>query len=83
MVGTPFEGIDRVLYSWSVHVFNAAGQKVYSSEPISAQNETHTIPVTTFAVTGEAYTAIIAAQSLDRLPGFPNWIVKSPAVELK
>ena len=83
MVGTPFEGIDRLFYTWSVHVFNKAGQKVYASEPTSAKTETLLLPVAEFSVKDDTYKAVLVAQSLDRIPGFPNWIIKSVPVDLK
>ena len=82
MSGTPFAEVDSSYFIWSVHVFNGDGQKVYSSEPISAKTETYTIP-TSFIEPDTTYKATIVVQSLDRIQGFPDWIIKSPSVELK
>jgi hypothetical protein len=77
--GTPFGGITE--YKWSIHISDAAGIKVFASEPIAGTVATYTLP--TGAVdTGQSYTARIVATAIDRVPSFPSWVIRSASFSL-
>lgn len=77
--GTPFVGISD--YRWSVHVFNATGAKVFSSEPILGTTGTYTLP-NSLLESGVRYSAVIYAESLDRVSSYPSWVIKSESIAL-
>ncbi|MGE0174518.1 MAG: hypothetical protein AB7T49_17110 [Oligoflexales bacterium] len=78
--GTPFVGVSS--YLWTAHVFDSAGIKVFSTEPILGETKTYTLPSAIFE-DGETYTATIVATSLSRIPGVPSWMIRSQAVPLQ
>jgi hypothetical protein len=83
--GTPFgsnaAGEDIEDYLWSVSVYNSEGTIVHSSAPIKGVSNEYTIPSDTFE-SGESYTAKVFAQSLDRVSGYPAFVVESEATSL-
>ncbi len=77
--GTPFG--DITTYRWSVHIYDAASYKVFSSEPLLGSIGTYTIP-TGVLEPGQSYTARIVATALERIPSFPSWIIRSATFAL-
>jgi hypothetical protein len=77
--GSPFGSTTE--YQWSVHIFDANGVKVFSSEPLVGSESTYTIPAGTLD-TSQSYTAKIIANSLARIPSYPSWIIRSQSFDL-
>jgi hypothetical protein len=80
LTGSPFGTVTD--YHWSVHVYDAAGIKVFASEPIAGINDTYTLP-TGATDEGETYTARIVATAIDRIPSFPSWVMRSASFTLQ
>jgi hypothetical protein len=80
MTGAPFGTVTD--YHWSVHVYDAAGIKVFASEPIAGTSETYNLP-TGATDEGETYTARIVATAIDRIPSFPSWVMRSASFNLQ
>lgn len=79
LVGAPFGGITE--FRWSVHVYDASGYKVFSSEPIAGGIGTYILPNGTLEE-GKSYTARIVATALERIPSFPSWVIRSASFNL-
>lgn len=79
-VGSPFGSSST--YSWSLHVFDAAGTKVYGSEPIEGSVSTFTIPSNILGST-QSYTAQLVASTLEPINSYPIWAVKSVRFSLE
>lgn len=79
LTGAPFGGITE--FRWSVHVFDASGYKVFSSEPVPGTISSYTIPSSTLEA-GKSYTARIVATALERIPSFPSWVIRSASFNL-
>ena len=77
--GTPYVG--NTEYRWSVHVFNASGNKVFSSEPILGTVSTYTLP-SNLLESGVKHTAVIYAEALDRVSTYASWVIKSESISL-
>lgn len=69
-------------YMWSVSVYNTEGVIVHSSETMAGTTESYTLP-DDILEDGEEYTAKIFAQSLDRVTGYPAFVVESEAIDLE
>lgn len=80
LTGSPFGTVTD--YNWSVHVYDAAGIKVFASEPIAGTSATYTLP-TGATDEGETYTARIVATAIDRIPSFPSWVMRSASFNLQ
>jgi hypothetical protein len=80
LAGSPFGTV--VDYQWSVHIYDAAGIKVFASEPISGTNDTYTLP-SGATDGGGTYTARIIATAIDRIPSFPSWVMRSASFNLQ
>lgn len=80
LAGSPFKGIKE--FNWMVHIYDQDGIKVFSSEPVSGATATYTIPETVLE-DGVSYTAVIVASSLDRIPSYPAWIIRSASFKLE
>lgn len=78
--GEPF-GEDEESYVWSVSVFNEDGALVHSSATMDATEKRYTIPADDISA-DESYTARIYAQSLEKVPGFPTYIIESDEKDL-
>jgi hypothetical protein len=80
LTGSPFGTVTD--YHWSVHVYDAAGIKVFASEPIAGTSASYTLP-TGATDEGETYTARIVATAIDRIPSFPSWVMRSASFNLQ
>lgn len=80
LTGSPFGTVTD--YHWSVHVYDAAGIKVFASEPIAGTSDNYTLP-TGATDAGETYTARIVATAIDRIPSFPSWVMRSASFNLQ
>lgn len=80
LAGTPFKGIED--FNWAVHIYDEDGIKVFSSEPVTGNTSTYTIPDAVIEE-GIDYTAVIVASSLDRIPSYPAWIIRSATFKLE
>ncbi|SMF29517.1 hypothetical protein [Pseudobacteriovorax antillogorgiicola] len=72
--GSPFSVAEN--YSWSVHVFDAQGVKIYGSESVAGTVDTFSIPSGILDNT-QTYTAQVVASTIDRINSYPTWTVKS------
>ncbi len=68
---------DLTSYSWSVSISNSDGVKVYESPLVAADTASMVIP-DRLLDSGSTYTFEVSAQLLDRIPGYPAFIVYSP-----
>jgi hypothetical protein len=68
---------DLTSYSWSISISNADGVKVYESALVAADTSSIVIP-DRLLDSGSTYTFQAAAQLLDRIPGYPAFVVYSP-----
>ncbi|NDE16047.1 hypothetical protein EBZ80_14065 [bacterium] len=64
-------------YSWSISISNSDGVKVYESPLVSADTSSIVIP-DRLLDSGSTYTFEASAQLLDRIPGYPAFVVYSP-----
>ncbi len=80
LAGAPFKGIKD--FNWTVHLYDRDGIKAFSSEPISGNKTTYIIPDDVMEV-GMAYTAVLVASSLDRIPSYPAWVLRSASFKLE
>ncbi len=78
--GQPFGSYEG--YSWSVHIFDANGIKVFASEPIAGTTGTYVLP-SGILDAGQTYTAKVVAASLARVTSYPSWIIRSRAFDLQ
>ena len=78
--GTPITSGDY--YSWSVHVYDALGVKVYGSELVAGTVDTYTLPSDVLDAT-QTYTAKVVASSIDPVSSYPTWTVKSQSFNLQ
>ena len=68
---------DLASYSWSVSISNSDGVKIYESPSVASDTESVVIP-DKLLDSGSTYTFEATAQLLDRIPGYPAFIVYSP-----
>ncbi|MFW7378856.1 MAG: hypothetical protein ACOH5I_08620 [Oligoflexus sp.] len=78
--GQPFGTVTT--YSWSVHIFDASGVKVYSSQPLAGADNQFTIPPGVLG-SSQTYVAKVVASSLARVPSYPAWIIRSESFDLQ
>lgn len=67
---------DLTTYSWAISISNADGVKIYESTLVTAETQTIVIPDKLLS-TGSVYTFQATAQLLDRIAGYPAFIVYS------
>ena len=63
------------LWTWSVHLKDAEGAKIYGSNQIEAATPTYTLPEGVVPV--GSYTCNVVVQSSARIAGLPAWTIKS------
>ena len=78
--GQPFGSYEG--YTWSIHIFDANGIKVFASEPVAGTTNTYVLPSGVLD-TGQSYTAKVVAASLARVTSYPSWIIRSRAFDLQ
>lgn len=74
MVGTPFGSLSD--YIWSVVIYNADGVKIWESPTVKGAEKTYVIP-SNILEDGASYKYNIVAQLLDRIPGYPSYLIRS------
>ncbi len=67
---------DVTAYNWSVIVNNSDGVKIYESPLTAGSSDSLVIP-DKLLQSGESYTLQATAQLLDRIPGYPAFVVYS------
>jgi hypothetical protein len=69
-------------FTWSIHLFDGDGAKVFSSDPIAGSTTSFVLPAT-YLESGVTYTAYLAARSIAKIAGFPAWVLKSETIPLE
>lgn len=75
IAGAPF-GANLNDFIWAIELFDSRGYAVWQSEAIPASNRIFPIQENVM-VEGESYTFSVVALSLDKVPGYPTYIVRS------
>ena len=80
LVGDPFGGIQD--FVWTITLWNGSGKVVWTSQGVPGNKRQFQIQENV-VVAGESYKFSISAQSLDKISGYPAYIVQSPKYDLK
>lgn len=80
IVGDPFGGIQD--YVWTITLWDSKDKVVWTSQAVPGTKRQFQIQENVMT-SGETYKYSISAQSLDKIPGFPSYIVQSLKYDLK
>lgn len=80
IVGDPFSGIQD--YVWTITLWGSNNRAIWTSQAVPGNKRQFQVQENVL-VPGESYKFSISAQSLDKIPGFPSYIVQSPKYDLK
>ena len=79
MVGTPFGALND--YIWSVVIYNGEGTKIWESPTVKGVEKTFVVP-SNILESGSSYKYSVVAQLLDRIPGYPAYLVRSKRYDI-
>ncbi len=80
LIGNPFSNLQD--YLWTVKVFDPDGLLLHSSVPVLGSQTKLQVISEDLLDTG-TYTFRVMAQLLDRIPGYPSFIINTPSYDLK
>ena len=79
LVGSPFGSLTD--YIWSVVIYNSEQTKIWESPTVKGVEKTFVLP-SNILETGATYQYSVVAQLLDRIPGYPSFLVRSKKYEI-
>lgn len=80
LIGAPFDTVQE--YVWIIIVYDDSGKSVFTSQAVPGTQREFTIPAQVLAA-GKSYTYEVVAQTLDKIPGHPAYVIHSLQSDLE
>lgn len=80
LIGAPFDSVQE--YVWIIVVYDEEGKSVFTSQAVVGTEREFSIPAQVL-VEGKSYTYEVVAQTLDKIPGHPAYVIHSVKAALE